>query len=39
VGFTVFFCLSDGSINKDEIFWLKLKAEENGAAVKFVGDS
>jgi hypothetical protein len=39
MGFTVFFCLSAGSVNEDKIFWFKLKTEEKGAAAKFVGVS
>jgi hypothetical protein len=39
MGFTVFFCLSAGSINEDKIFWFKLKTEEEGARVKFLGVS
>jgi len=39
VGFTVFFCLSAGSVNEDEIFWFKLKVEEKGLVAKFLGVS
>jgi hypothetical protein len=39
MGFTVFFCLSAGSVNKDKIFWFKLKTEEKGAGAKFIGVS
>jgi hypothetical protein len=37
--FTVFFCLSAGSVNKDKILWFKLKTEEKGAGAKFLGVS
>jgi hypothetical protein len=32
--YKVFFCLSARSVNKDKIFWFKLKTEEKGTAVK-----
>jgi hypothetical protein len=37
--FIVFFCLSAGSVNEDEIFWSKIKTEEKGATAKLVGVS